>query len=701
MPLTPLARRSAAAAVTVIALALAGVSVATSGAWFTATTTASASVEGATLSIGEIGVESDEETVHVDGVYPMTDSQALSGGAAWQWITVRNTGTIPLAWTLDLARAAAIAPLEQADLANFRYVLTDDGGTPVTSPSTFDAVAQRDGTSGQLYRGDVIPARSETRLRLAVWLTPESTDRFQGGSVTFTAIVNGMQSGAPRVPTLAPVQLTADRAGTPDGSATQLAWTEASSPDLAIDPNSVTYTVERSRNADFSDATVVYTGPARTNIDTTGAALGTATDIATSNAGFGNDSTYVVIGGSVYGWGKLITGGTGSSVTAIAGFPSDVVKIAAGSRHLCAITASDRVFCAGDDNYGQRGDGVAGGPTTAGATEIAATAVLSGKDLVDIAASENSTCVLAADADIACWGDNRSLQLGLWETRPSQRATPTLVATSSGERYSLLTSGRTTAIVGGGSNFCAVKTDGLICWGSTAFGQLSATYTPSPNYSAALNTPTRFPGTDAGVTDASVGWQSICAVTAAKSVRCAGHYNHGSFGNGDIGTGGTGSSGTATGQYDHVVSGQSHVCGWNETSASCWGWGRYGQLGAGDTTTVNASPRAVTALGSGQVVAMSAGYDTTCALLRSGAVQCFGNNASKAITGAAPTTAVTTVSTPASVAGLDQVGCAGGAVAGAASCSLEPGTEYHYRVSYTGAGLAAGHSPTTAAVRPR
>ncbi|MFD1714720.1 hypothetical protein ACFSBZ_09585 [Amnibacterium flavum] len=665
------------AAALVLGLGVAGVGVASSGAWFTASASSAATVTGATLSIGEVGVTRDATTISVANVFPMTDSQSSTLAPA-QWVTVRNTGTIPLTWTISLANPQAVAPLTSAQLAGFKYRLLAADGSALSPIGIFSQLPAAASSTSALYTGPEIPAGGEYRLQLSAWLAPESGDEFQGASAKIDIVINAMQSGAPQASSLLPVTATATKAGSPAGSATKVDWSAAVSSAGAITPSDVTYTVERSETPDFASPTTVYTGQDRSVVDTTGRAVGSATDITTSNATY-SGSSYVVIGGTLYGWGKLI-GGSASAPVAIPGFPSDIVQASAGSAHLCARTSTSRIFCIGENSYGQLGTG-AGGANVSSALEIAPTATLSGKQIIDIAAGGRTTCVLTSDGVIACWGDNTYGALGR-SISGSYSATPAAVADATGGRPAVLDGGSITGLVAGELNMCAIKTDGLYCWGDASFGQTSgdgrANYVPMRSQL----TPSRFPNTSSGVLDTSVGWGSICAVTTSHQLFCAG-FNA----NGQIGSTSTGSQsrGLPTqlvpGRFDRVTAGQAHTCAAGDAGLVCFGWGASGQLGTGDNQNTSPTPRTVdVGFASGTVAALSAGYDTTCALSTSGEVRCWGDNGSRRATGA-PSPAY--VLAPTAVSGLDALGCAGGSVASGATCSLEPSRTYYYRVTYT------------------
>ena len=88
---------------------------------------------------------------------------------------------------------------------------------------------------------------------------------------------------------------------------------------------------------------------------------------------------------------------------------ADVVALAAGEFHTCALTGSGAVWCWGGNDDGQLGNGT----YTGGSTPVAASGLASGA--VGIAAGFRHTCALVAvgaGVELRCWGWNQDGQLG-------------------------------------------------------------------------------------------------------------------------------------------------------------------------------------------------------------------------------------------------------------------------------------------------
>jgi alpha-tubulin suppressor-like RCC1 family protein len=220
-----------------------------------------------------------------------------------------------------------------------------------------------------------------------------------------------------------------------------------------------------------------------------------------------------------------------------------------------------------------------------------------------------------------------------------------------------------TAVAAGHDHTCAVTSTGAVqCWGRNTDGQVGDGTT------VARLTPVTVSGLSSGVDTVAVGSAHSCAVTTAGGLVCWGANERG-----QPGTGTTSPRSTPT-DVTGLTSGVLAVSpGWQHTCAmtaaggvKCWGANSYGQLGDG-TTIERLTPVYVVGLTSG-VVALSTGLQHACAVTNAGAVKCWGYGGN----GGLGVGSLADHSTP-----VDVVGLAAGAVAMAAgsshSCALTAG----------------------------
>jgi alpha-tubulin suppressor-like RCC1 family protein len=167
-----------------------------------------------------------------------------------------------------------------------------------------------------------------------------------------------------------------------------------------------------------------------------------------------------LLDGTVSCWGSNnggILGGNSTTVPVpIAGL-SNIVEIAGGYAHMCAIDYEGVVGCWGDNTWGQLGnDSVSGSSMTP-------VAVMNVSSAVHLTSGRDHMCALTSSAEMACWGRNQYGQLGLGtvDTNPHL---PTSLPFFNVEQVSAA-----------GDYTCALADlDGtmLLCWGMGADGQL-------------------------------------------------------------------------------------------------------------------------------------------------------------------------------------------------------------------------------------
>lgn len=203
-----------------------------------------------------------------------------------------------------------------------------------------------------------------------------------------------------------------------------------------------------------------------------------------------------------------------------------------------------------------------------------------------------------------------------------------------------------TAVAFGNFHVCALLDNGGVrCWGSNGIGELgNGTRT---TFSAR---PVQVTGIHSAIA-LGLGWAHSCALLANGTVRCWGYNWDGELGNGTR---------TQTSTVPVQVTGihtatalatfETHNCALLASGAvQCWGSNRYGQLGNG---TTNDSSTPVTVLGINNATAVAAGNFFSCALLVSGSVRCWGSGASGELGDGRSEPYADHVSTPVPVAGI-------------------------------------------------
>jgi alpha-tubulin suppressor-like RCC1 family protein len=227
------------------------------------------------------------------------------------------------------------------------------------------------------------------------------------------------------------------------------------------------------------------------------------------------------------------------------------------------------------------------------------------------------------------WGDGTPDTVGstvqkVWNKSGSQ--TVTMSTTASGKAtvvtQSVVVSGE--PLSAGYAHSCALQPSGtVLCWGSNYQGQIG-NGTTDANVSA--------PVAVTGLTDAvaiSAGGLHTCALKAGGSVACWGENSSGQIGNGITSTAILTAT-SVSGLTDAVAlsTGFQHTCAIKaDTSVVCWGSGFGGLLGDGNPSN---APRTtpVAVIGLTNTVALSAGQYHTCALKASGSAACWGHNQS-------------------------------------------------------------------------
>ena len=308
----------------------------------------------------------------------------------------------------------------------------------------------------------------------------------------------------------------------------------------------------------------------------------------------------------------------------------DVVQVAAGALHTCALLERGVVRC-----WGAGGDGQLGYLCTEdiGDNEVPATAgdVTVGGTVVQIAAGEKHTCAMLADGAVRCWGQGEKGRLGYGNTEDVGNGTPLAIAGD------VAVGGTVVQIAAGEEHTCALLDGGAVrCWGEAERGQLGYGNTEDVGDD---ETPVTAGNVDAGGTVVQIvtGAWHTCALLKDGAVRCWGRGDEGQLGYGNTADIGDDETPAMVGNVEvggtvvKLAAGGFHTCALlQDGGVKCWGNGREGRLGHGNTTNIgdNETPASIAEVAvGGLAVQLTAGEEHTCALLEGGAVRCWGRGA--------------------------------------------------------------------------
>lgn len=187
------------------------------------------------------------------------------------------------------------------------------------------------------------------------------------------------------------------------------------------------------------------------------------------------------------------------------------VSVSAGFAHTCEVEISGLLWCWGNNQGGQLGDGT---------TNNIATPVLVGSDSdwEQVSSGVAHTCAWKSDSSLWCWGSNEYGQAG--DGTGQDSLVPTGVAGEGG----WITS------TAGGWHTCGVKADrSLWCWGSNEYGQLG-NGTVDDEFAPVRIAP------EITWTSADAGYFHTCGKAANGTLYCWGFNLYGQLGDGSCGT---------------------------------------------------------------------------------------------------------------------------------------------------------------------
>ncbi len=291
-------------------------------------------------------------------------------------------------------------------------------------------------------------------------------------------------------------------------------------------------------------------------------------------------------GGGGSGGSQGAGGGTGGTT----GGPGFASQISSGTLHTCELRTDDSIWCWGWGNQGQLGSFETNPQIETGVP----TRVPSAEAWKQVSAGGPSTCAVARDGTLWCWGMWGDAQVLV--TRPQQIGSDT--------NWAFVSSG------GGATSrgfACGLRTDGtLSCFGAGMRGQLGSNVTAADG-TFTVGTPGEWAQVDAAGAFA-------CGVKKDGSLWCWGASTAFVSADGGFGSDIPVRIGTAS-DWKLIAAGETSACGL-KTSGSLWCW-------AFSPVVFNGMP---TEIAPGEVFESLDVNTHLCAVKPDGTAWCIGNN---------------------------------------------------------------------------
>jgi alpha-tubulin suppressor-like RCC1 family protein len=322
---------------------------------------------------------------------------------------------------------------------------------------------------------------------------------------------------------------------------------------------------------------------------------------STHVASGGGHSCAIKEDGTVWCWGQNDFGQLGDGTATDSSLPVKVpdfvmpgIAIGAGDVYTCALDKTGAVWCWGHNDHGQLGVGSGDNRTASQVPGITGAK--------QIAVGVAHTCALLGDGTVSCWGQNTKGELGDGGTTDH---TPMVVPGLT----------NIVQITAGDEVTCALDNAGVAkCWGANDVGQLgTGNHTPHPTPVAVANL------TDA-VKEIVAGHGFTCVELAYNANFC---WGAGALGNGVIGQSDLPVQVDAPSGLDHLTAGDDTACG-IAADNKLWCWGRNGDDRIGDGSYQD-QPQPILSTFV-DVVEASVDNNHMCAVDKRGAIRCAGFN---------------------------------------------------------------------------
>lgn len=319
-------------------------------------------------------------------------------------------------------------------------------------------------------------------------------------------------------------------------------------------------------------------------------------------------------------------------------------QISVGGLHTCALDTSGKVYCWGDNGFGQIGDGTTNNSDTPIRVDLSG---LSNNKITLISAGGNNTCAVDTSGNAYCWGSGYGDKIAarnhtLANIKNTEIADSYGAIASSNDRYTglpelidntgALNNGSIKSISVGSNHTCAIASDDkAYCWGNNYNGQLGWGAL-GDSYKTPIAVDTSDQLNNKTIKSLSASGDHTCVIASDNKAYC---WGSNSFGQNGIVSGSVNqtpiavdTSGVLNNKTLSFISSSAfHTCTVdNDGKAYCWGNNYWGQLGNG-TRTDSDTPVAVDISGdlnSKSIKYIMAGDNNTCATSTEDKTYCWG-----------------------------------------------------------------------------
>ena len=292
---------------------------------------------------------------------------------------------------------------------------------------------------------------------------------------------------------------------------------------------------------------------------------------------------------------------------------TDIIETSPGGHHTAALTSNGTTYVWGEDSNGQIGHNhiSCGGSCS---SPHGPSYMPGSRTFITVVTGLHHTCAITEpDMAVWCWGDNSKGQLGTGDN--DRRTAPTQIELPTG-RHAV-------SVSADFDSTCVILDNGSgMCWGQNFNGHLGDGTYNNRN----VPTPMSVIPTNRSLAALDLGAFHTCGILDDGSVHCWGSNDRGQVGDGS----------TNNSTYPRAVQlpqgrtaisidvGNAHSCAiLDDSSAMCWGWNDYGQLGDGNTNNSSTAVTVVMPSGLG-LAEISAGARHTCAVATNASVYCWG-----------------------------------------------------------------------------